>query len=115
MADSKTKAAPVVVPPGATEVERSRAVAAAKDAADGKPKTKEERAAVKRANFVRVAPKRVQRVLTALRRLRQTANPAGYEFSDEQAGKIIEAITRAVDECFSAFERKNKKDDLFTL
>lgn len=50
----------------------------------------------KRERFVRVAERRTQNVLDALKALSKCAHPAVYELTDEDVEKIFAAIEEAV-------------------
>lgn len=83
----------------------------------GKPRDKAARAAaykklcdardkLKRENFKRLAPGRVQAVLDAIDRLTQLANPARYTWGVDESTRIACAITDRFDVC---------KDELFRV
>ena len=65
--------------------------------------TKEER-------FIRVAEKRVNRVLENLRLLSNCSNRRMYNWTDEQIKRIWSAIDRDLKECKMAFENKKKQE-----
>ena len=63
----------------------------------------------KSEKFVRLAPKRVVRAINSMRSLRKLANRNSYEWTDEQAQKILAAIAaeaKALHEALSATEAK---------
>lgn len=64
--------------------------------------TKEER-------FVRVAEKRVQNVISALRSLSQCANRKAYGWSDDQLARIWSAIDGEVAACKESFENPDRR------
>jgi len=52
----------------------------------------------KRAKFVELANKRVNRAIHDLRLIGNLSNRAAYEFTDEDAKKILKALQREQDE-----------------
>jgi hypothetical protein len=64
-----------------------------------------ERAAIKRANFSRLAGGRVTRVLEGLRTLKNLANAASYEWDQDQHDKIFGAIRDVTKEVEAAFAK----------
>lgn len=72
---------------------------------------KEER----RERFTRLAPKRVQNVIEACRRLKQCGNANSYEYSAEEAQKIISAVTEAVNDAALGFAERKEERKLFSL
>lgn len=57
----------------------------------------------KRAKFVELANKRVNRCLNDLRLVGNLANTGAYEYSEEDAKKIIRALQREIDQLKSKF------------
>lgn len=71
----------------------------------------------RRERFVRVATRRVNKILDLLDVLGNCSNPMNYEYTDEQVQQIFDAIRAEVDEVQAKFlpdERKRKKKR-FTL
>jgi len=58
----------------------------------------------KEKRFMRVAEKRVQRVLDSVRTLSQCANKRMYQWNEEQINKIWGAIEQELKECRERFE-----------
>ena len=65
--------------------------------------TKEER-------FIRIAEKRVQRVLESFRSLSQLSNKRMYNWNEGQLKKIWAVIERETKECRERFEKKESKE-----
>ncbi len=57
-----------------------------------------------RERFTKIAPKRTQKVLEALRLLGRCGNRQIYEYDDEEAGRIFHAIRVEVDLAEERFE-----------
>ena len=57
----------------------------------------------KRAKFVELANKRVNRALNDLRLVGNLANTGAYEYTEEDARKIVRAIQREVDQLKTKF------------
>ena len=64
----------------------------------------------KEQRFVRIAEKRVQRVLDSLRSLSQTSNKRMYKWDDKQMKKIWDAIDHELKSCREAFEDSEPKE-----
>jgi len=58
----------------------------------------------KAERFKRIGVPRVRRVLEGMGRLRHIANRATYEYSPEDAAKVLEALRKGVDELENAFK-----------
>jgi ABC-type Fe3+-hydroxamate transport system substrate-binding protein len=70
----------------------------------------------KRAKFVELANNRVTRAIKDLRLVGNLANKSSYEYTDEEARKIIKALQREVDDLKARFRNDELGDDvLFTL
>ena len=67
-----------------------------------------DRGAVKRANFSRLASKRVSGVLERLSVLKQLSNTNTYEWNQDQHDKIFNAIDEQLKEVRKAFEAAKK-------
>ena len=76
--------------------------------ATGATGTAEQRLAIKRANFSRLASKRVQRILVGLAVLKNLANTNTYDWNIGQKEKIFEAIDDMLTEVKEAFEVAKK-------
>jgi ABC-type Fe3+-hydroxamate transport system substrate-binding protein len=63
----------------------------------------------KNDKFKRLATKRVNTLLKTIRLVSNLSNKSNYEFSEDEANKIIRAISNSFDELKSKF--KSKKDD----
>ncbi len=61
----------------------------------------------KTAKFIDLANKRVNRVIKDLKLIANLSNRRNYEYSDEQARKIIRAIQREVENLKQAFQSGN--------
>ena len=59
--------------------------------------------------FLRIAPRRTDRVLEALRLLGNCSNKSAYDYSDEQVARIFRAIDAELRETKSKFSRTAKK------
>jgi len=67
-----------------------------------------DRGAIKRANFSRLASKRVSGVLERLSVLKQLSNTNTYEWNQDQHDKIFNAIDEQLKEVRKAFEAAKK-------
>ncbi len=71
-----------------------------------KKETKEER-------FIRVAEKRVQNILNAIRSLSQLSNQKVYKWDNKQLEKIWKAVELEIDNCKNSFH--DPDSDIFKL
>jgi len=70
----------------------------------------------KRAKFVELANNRVNRTIKDLRLIGNLSNRASYEYTDEDAKKIIRALQREIDDLKLRFRGEDQSDDnLFAL
>lgn len=69
----------------------------------------------KAEKFGRIAPRRVQATLDALDRFAQCCNKAGYEWTPEQAGRILDVLTGRINALQDLLEAKLVKKEQFTL
>jgi hypothetical protein len=70
----------------------------------------------KRAKFIELANKRVTKSIKELKLVGNLANKANYEFTDEEAKKIIRALQREVDSIRARFADTGTASSLdFTL
>lgn len=63
------------------------------------------------AKFIELANKRVNRAIRDLRLVGNLANTRNYQYSEEQARKIIRAIQKEVDTLKQSFEDANNKSE----
>ena len=63
----------------------------------------------KNDRFVRIAERRVDRIIDSFRLLSQCSNTSVYNFDDEQLNKIWRHIDKSYRECKSSFTNKSKK------
>ena len=69
-----------------------------------------------RERFVKLAEKRVSRVIQDLRLIGNLSNKSNYEYSDEDVEKIISTLKNEVNKTQKRFESvTSKKKDLFKL
>lgn len=69
----------------------------------------------KRANFLRLAPKRTNAALKRIRMLRALANKSAYEYTPEDVSKILDALAKAVEDVDRAFEKRLVIEEEFKL
>ena len=69
----------------------------------------------KSEKFVRLAPKRVVRVINSMRSLRKLANRNSYDWNDEQAQKILAAVANEAKLLQEALNRTEAKKDSVTF
>lgn len=70
----------------------------------------------KRAKFVELANNRVNRTIKDLRLIGNLSNRASYEYTDEDAKKIIRSLQREIDDLKLRFRGEDQSDDnLFAL
>ena len=65
--------------------------------------------------FKALAEKRTAKALTAIATLRGTANKNNYEYTEEQAAKIVAALRAEVDQVEAAYAGKAKAAAGFSL
>lgn len=78
-------------------------------APNGKPKLS------KRERFLKYAPKRTQNALDKLRQLAACANRGGYEYSDAEAAKIMDAVANGVTQLRNKFAGAKEARQVFAL
>ena len=66
----------------------------------------------KRAKFVELANKRVTKCVKDLKLVGNLANKANYDFSEEDAKKIVRALQREVDSIRARFSEKGSSSGL---
>ncbi len=71
------------------------------------------RGETKETRFIRIAEKRVQRVLDSIRSLSQASNKRMYQWDDKQMKKIWDAIDRELKICRESFEDAEPKEFKF--
>lgn len=70
----------------------------------------------KRAKFVELGTNRVNRAIKDLRLIGNLSNRSSYEYTDEDAKKILRALQREIDDLKLRFRGEDQADDnLFTL
>ena len=70
----------------------------------------------KKAKFIELANNRVNRTIKDLRLIGNLSNRASYEYTEEDARKILRALQREVDDLKLRFRGEDQSDDnLFTL
>lgn len=70
----------------------------------------------KRAKFIELTNNRVNRSIKDLRLIGNLSNRASYEYTDEDARKILRALQRELDDLKLRFRGEDQSDDnLFTL
>lgn len=70
----------------------------------------------KRTKFVELATNRVSRAIKDLRLVGNLSNRSAYEYTDEDARKILRALTREIDDLKSRFRGEEQNDEtLFKL
>lgn len=67
----------------------------------------------KRAKFVELATNRVNRAIKDLRLVGNLANRSSYDYSDEDAKKILRALQRELDDLKLRFKGIEDSDDHF--
>lgn len=60
--------------------------------------------------FKRIASRRTQNALEAIRRLTHCANHTSYEYTEEQAKKILDAVIAAVHDLERRFEPQEQRE-----
>lgn len=65
----------------------------------------------KRAKFVELATNRVNRAIKDLRLVGNLSNRSAYEYTEEDARKILRALTREIDDLKSRFRGEEQSDD----
>ena len=70
----------------------------------------------KRAKFIELANNRVNRTIKDLRLIGNLSNRASYEYTEEDARKILRALQRELDDLKLRFRGEDQSDDnMFTL
>lgn len=69
----------------------------------------------KRERWLELAPKRTQNVLTSIRRLQNCSNSASYEWTDDEIGAIIDAISGTMESLAESFSPKVGKGASFSF
>lgn len=66
--------------------------------------------------FLRLAPPRVDKVLSAINSLKKLSAHGSYEYTQEQVDKMFDSIRKKVDECEAAFKPKSdEKNEGFSF
>ena len=69
----------------------------------------------KRERFNKIAPKRVQSTLKAIRLLKNVSNTSNYEYTENEANQIIKAVRDELRIMQDAFKAGGEKDKEFTF
>ena len=69
----------------------------------------------KRERFNKIAPKRVQSTLKAIRLLKNVSNTSNYEYTENEANQIIRAVRDELRIMQDAFKAGGEKDKEFTF
>ncbi|KYD22006.1 hypothetical protein [Caldibacillus debilis] len=69
----------------------------------------------KRERFIRVAENRTNKIIKTMRLLGNCANKANYDYTDEDAKKIIHALEEELNELIKKFTNESKKKKPFKL
>ena len=69
----------------------------------------------KRERFQKIAPKRVQSTLKAIRLLKNVSNTSNYEYTENEANQIIRAVRDELRIMQDAFKAGGEKDKEFTF
>ena len=69
----------------------------------------------KNAKFIELAEKRVTRTMNDLKLVRNLANRYYYEYTDEQAKKIIRTLQQEMDLLKKSFQDSNNTEEGFRL
>ncbi|THB71324.1 MAG: hypothetical protein D6E12_01465 [Desulfovibrio sp.] len=67
--------------------------------------------ALERETFLRLANKRVNRVLKTIQEVGRLSNRANYKYTRQEVEQIIESMQREVDDCRKRFELAMNLDD----
>ncbi len=66
--------------------------------------------------FLRLAPGRVNKILSSIDSLKKLSSRSSYEYTSEQVEKMFTALKGSLEECEKAFEEKKKEDkEMFTF
>jgi hypothetical protein len=65
---------------------------------------------IKRTNFVRLAEARVTKALKSIRVIGNLSNKANYEYSDQDIGRIINALQAEITTLKSRFKNKGNSE-----
>ena len=69
----------------------------------------------KRQRFQKIAPKRVQSTLKAIRLLKNVSNTSNYEYTENEANQILRAVRDELRIMQDAFKAGGEKDKEFTF
>lgn len=75
------------------------------------PQETTSRANTRRDRFVRVAARRTQRVLEAIRKLAKCANRSAYQYSQSDVQKIFVAIERELGDARVKFDARDERKE----
>ena len=77
--------------------------------------TPEQRKEARRRNFMTRVPKRVNMIVRNMQALQKLGNRAYYSYSEEEAQRVIGALSDALTEVQDAFAQKSSGKPSFTL
>ena len=80
-----------------------------------RPAQELQNSSVKRERFVRIAERRVNRVLDSLENLSKCSSRRNYDYKDEDVYKIFREIERKLKEVKFQFQAKGEKRKRFSL
>ncbi len=69
----------------------------------------------KHERFIRIAERRVDKILVSIDNLSKCSNKSNYEYTDKEARKIFREIERKVKETKLLFQSKNENRKRFRL
>lgn len=94
---------------------KAKSAAGTSSTAQSEQEKRQERAAKRVAKFKDAAPKRVRVALRTLDKVCQLANRGRYTFDEDQAKKIVEAISSRVEKIRQAFTSSDPAKEEFIL
>lgn len=106
--------APVETVPQETPVNGALTVDDTAARAERERKANELRGA-RRARFIKLAERRVNRALKAIRSVRQMANKASYDYTWDEGARIVQAVNDSVEQLAAAFDGTRAEKQEFTL
>jgi len=68
-----------------------------------------------RRNFIRLGNKRVNNALKYIRLVGNLSNTSNYYYTEKDVQRIFLALQKALDECQSLFDKKQKQKESFSL
>lgn len=73
------------------------------------PKTREQREQERRDRFIRLAEKRVNNALRAIKNVGRLGNKAIYKYEDAEAARIMEELASALARCRGQFQGREQQ------